>query len=204
MLKELIKQGEGELVDFKQTITSVQKIAKSIVAFANTKGGKILVGIKDNGNAVGARCEEERHMLEGAAFNFCKPPVTINFNVEVLNGKNILVAQIAESDCKPHYAKGEDGKWWAYLRVKDQCLLASKVMLDVMRSEARGDISQITFGKPEKRLLEYLNENNRVTLKEFCKLANISRWRANKILVNLVRMRIIKVLSHEKTDFYSL
>lgn len=204
MIRELIQSGEGETVDFKQTINSVQKIAKSIVAFANTKGGKILVGVKDNGKAIGSRTEEEMHMLKGAAAHYCKPEVRIEFTEEVVDGKTILVAEVPESDQKPHFAKGEDGKWWAYIRVKDQCLLASKVMLDVMRSETRGEVSQITFGKPEKRLLEYLDKNPKVTIREFCKLANISRWRANKILVNLVRMKVIRVLSHEKTDYYTI
>jgi predicted HTH transcriptional regulator len=204
MLRHLILQGENEFVDFKQTISGIQKIAKTLVAFANTKGGKVLVGVKDNGKVIGVRSEEERYMLQGAAENFCKPPVEINFSEEIVEGRYVLVAEIPESQVKPHFAKGEDGKWWAYIRVKDQCLLASKVMLDVMRSDTRGEESQITFGKAEKRLLEYLEKNNRITVKEFCRIANISRWRANKILVNLVRMKVIKVLSHEKTDYYSI
>lgn len=203
MLRNLILKGENETVDFKQTISGIQKIAKTLVAFANTKGGKVLVGVKDNGKVVGVRSEEERYMLQGAADNFCKPPVKLVFSEEMVEGRPVLVAEIPESDLKPHFAKGEDGKWWAYIRVKDQCLLASKVMLDVMKSDTRGEESKITFGKAEKRLLEYLETNNRITAKEFCKIANISRWRANKILVNMVRMKVIKVLSHEKTDYYS-
>ncbi|MBX9851064.1 MAG: ATP-binding protein [Cytophagaceae bacterium] len=202
-IRQLIKEGECETVDFKQTITSVQKIAKTLVAFANTKGGKLLVGVKDNGNIVGVRPAEERHMLEGAN-HFCKPPVEIKFSKESIEGKIVLIAEIPESENKPHYAKGEDQKWWAYIRVKDKCLLASKVMLDVMKSESRGEESKITFGNAEKRLLEYLDKNEKVTMKEFCKMANISRWRANRILVNMVRMKVIKVLSHEKTDYYSI
>ncbi|HEY8400153.1 MAG TPA: ATP-binding protein [Cytophagaceae bacterium] len=204
MLRQLIQQGESETLDFKQTITSIPKIAKTLVAFANTRGGKILVGVKDNGGIFGITPEEEKHMLEGAAQAFCKPPVVIEFSEEILDGKSVLVADIPESDQKPHYAKGEDNKWWAYIRVKDQCLLASKVMLDVMKSDTRGHTPRINFGKPEKRLLEYLEQNERVTMKEFCKLANISRWRANRILVNLVRMKVIRILSHEKTDYYTL
>jgi len=203
-IKKLISQGEGECLDFKQEITGIQKIAKTIVAFANTKGGKLLIGVKDNGKVIGARVEEEKYMIRGAAESFCKPPVDVHFLVETSEGKTVLVAEIPESERKPHYAKGEDNKWWAYIRVKDKCLLASKVMLDVMKSDTKGEQTQITFGKPEKRLLEYLEKNERVTMKQFCKMANISRWRANKILVNLVRMKVIKVLSHEKTDYYSI
>jgi predicted HTH transcriptional regulator len=204
MLRNLIQKGENETLDFKQTITSAQKIAKTMVAFANTKGGKILVGVKDNGALYGTHPEEEKHLLSGAADWYCKPPVPLQFYEETIQGKTILVVEIEESTAKPHYVKGEDGKWWAYIRVHDQCLLASKVMLDVMQSDTRGERTQVNFGKAEKRLLEYLDQNSRITVKEFCKMANISRWRANKILVNLVRMKIIKVLSHEKTDYYSL
>lgn len=203
-INELIKKGESETLDFKQTISSSLKIAKTLSAFANTRGGKILVGVKDNGTIAGARTEEETYMLEAAAEVFCKPPVTIGFIEERLNRKVILVADISESDKKPHYAKDENGKWWAYIRAKDKTLLASKVMLDVMRNETRGDDVMIKFGWPEKRLLEYLQNHERITQKEFCRMANISKWRANKILVNLVRMRIIKVLSHEKADYYCL
>lgn len=199
-----IKKGENEQLDFKQTISSVQKIAKTLVAFANTKGGNLLVGVKDNGKIMGVNPEEEKHMLLGAADLFCKPPVKINFKTVQAEGKQLLLAEIPESDQKPHYCKGEDNKWWAYIRVKDQCLLASKVMLDVMKSDTRGMESKVTIGKAEKRLLDYLDKNDRITLKEFCKIANISRWRANKILVNLVRMKVIKVLSHEKQDYYSI
>jgi predicted HTH transcriptional regulator len=203
-LRQLIRQGENEVLDFKQTIGSVQKIAKTLVAFANTKGGKILVGVRDNGSIAGVKPEEEQHMLEGAASFFCKPELKLTFTEEVLDGKTILIAEIPESEEKPHYAKGEDGKWWAYIRVKDQCLLASKVMLDVMKSDTKGYNAQITIGKAEKIILQYLEHNDRITLKGFCKIANISRWRAAKILVNLVRMKLIKVLSHEKEDYYTL
>jgi len=66
-LKELIAKGEGERLDFKQTITSAQKIAKTLSAFANTKGGVLLVGIKDNGSPAKIQPEEEKYMLEMSA-----------------------------------------------------------------------------------------------------------------------------------------
>jgi predicted HTH transcriptional regulator len=200
----LIEKGEGETVDFKQTISSSRKIAKTIVSFANTKGGKILVGVKDNGVILGTHSEEEKYMLEHAAQVYCKPPITLLYDEDTIEGKELLIATVPESHDKPHYCKDDDDKWWAYIRVKDKCLLASKVMLDVMRSDTRQINPEIKFGEAEKRLLKYLENNEKITIKEFCKLANISRWRANKILVNLVRMRIVKVLSHEKQDYYSL
>lgn len=203
-LKELIAKGEGECLDFKQSVNSAQKIAKSICAFANTKGGVLLIGIKDNGSPAKINPEEEKYVLEMAAGLYCKPEVEIKFRLEEYLGRNILIAEIPQSKQKPHFIKGEDEKWWAYIRVQDQCLLASKVMLDVMRNESVGEEAKITFGVAEKILLSYLEESRRITLKEYCKLANIGRWRAQKILVNLVQMGIVKVINTEKADFYSL
>jgi len=203
-LQELISNGEGETLDFKQTVNSAQKIAKTLSAFANTKGGVLLVGIKDNGSPAKINPEEEKYVLEMAAGLYCKPEITINFKEEEHLGRNILIARIPSSESKPHFAKGEDNKWWAYIRVHDQCLLASKVMLDVMQSNTQKEASKLTYGTAEKILLQFLESNQRITLKQFCKQANIGRWRAQKILVNLVRMGVVKVISTEKVDFYSL
>jgi predicted HTH transcriptional regulator len=203
-LAELIKKGEGEKLDFKQTISNSQKIAKILSAFSNTKGGVLLVGIKDNGSPAKINPSEEQYMLEMAAGLHCKPEIPISFEEVEYLGRTILVAKIEESHQKPHCAKGDDGKWWAYIRVHDQCLLASKVMLDVMRNNTQETDAQITYDKEEKALLDYLNAYDRITLKQYCKMANLSRWRAQRILVNLVRMGIIKVISTEQVDFYSI
>ena len=203
-LKEMILKGEGETVDFKQTINSAQKIAKILSAFANTKGGVLLVGIKDNGSPARVQPEEESHVVQMAAHFYNKPEIKVEFTVQEYLGRNILIVHVPVSESKPHYAKGEDNKWWAYIRVHDQCLLASKVMVDVMRSESKREDSKLEFGTAEKILLQFLETNSRITLKQYCKLANIARWRAQRILVTMVRMGVIKVISTEKTDFYAL
>ena len=70
---DLIKQGEGDQLDFKREISSSIRIAKSLSAFANHKGGTLLVGVNDNGTIAGVKVEEEKFMLEQAAVFFCKP-----------------------------------------------------------------------------------------------------------------------------------
>lgn len=63
---ELIEEGEHEMQDFKFSISDSRKIARSISAFANHSGGRLLVGVKDNGNIAGIRSEEEFYMIEQA------------------------------------------------------------------------------------------------------------------------------------------
>lgn len=203
-IKRLIMEGEGVQLDFKKTITHVHKIAKTMVAFANNKGGKILIGVMDDGSIKGVKSEEEeKYQITKAAQFYCSPPIEPKFTEHYFDGATVVLVEIDESNTKPHYALGEDQKWWAYIRVKDKSVLASKIVLDVLKKESKGESALIEFSSKEKALLEYLEANERITLKEYCNLINISRRRASRILVNLVLSGVIRVHSSEKTEFYT-
>ena len=62
----LIAEGEHQQQDFKFEISDARKIAKTLSAFANTDGGRLLIGVKDNGKIAGVRSEEEKYMIEAA------------------------------------------------------------------------------------------------------------------------------------------
>ncbi|WP_207425312.1 ATP-binding protein [Pedobacter sp. SYSU D00535] len=203
-IKQLIFEGEGVNVDFKKTITSCEKIAKTMVSFANNKGGRLLVGVADNGDIKGVKSEdEEKYMLTKAGTFFCRPALEPLFEEIYFDGKIVLVAEIKESDMKPHYALGEDKKWWVYVRVKDKSLLASKIVVDVLKGSSKDEGVLIEYSSKEKALLEYLDENERITAKEYSKMLNLSRRRAQKILVNLVLSGVIRVHTTEKEEFYT-
>ncbi|MFN5704808.1 MAG: helix-turn-helix domain-containing protein, partial [bacterium] len=202
--KRLIMEGEGVQLDFKKTITHVHKIAKTIVSFANNKGGKILIGVMDDGSIKGVKSEEEeKYQITKAAQFYCSPPIEPKFSEHYFDGATVVMVEIETSNTKPHFALGEDQKWWAYIRVKDKSVLASKIVLDVLKKESKGESALIEFSSKEKALLEYLEANEKITLKEYCNLINISRRRASRILVNLVLSGVIRVHSSEKTEFYT-
>ncbi len=203
-LLQLIRQGEGQQLDFKKTISSAQKIAKSLVAFANTDGGRLLIGVRDNGTICGCRHEEELHMIEGAARFFCRPEVRFSSRMHPSREGIVTEIYIPRSSEKPHYALNEDDRWLVYQRVADQNQLASKTMLDIMRREARDQGAVIHFTHLEKALLHYLDQNPRITLKEYMKLVNISKRRASRIVVELAHAGMILVHTTEKDEYFSL
>ncbi len=132
-LSRLIEEGEHQQLDFKFAITDARKIARSLAAFANTDGGRLLIGVKDNGSIAGVRSEEEIFMLEAAAEMYCKPKVyfeTIEWNVE---NKRVLEVIIPKSEKAPHYAAQDKEHFKVYVRVKDQNLLANSVLLRVWK-----------------------------------------------------------------------
>ncbi len=203
-IKRMIIEGEGVTLDFKKTITSCEKIAKTLVAFANNKGGRLLIGVLDDGMIKGVKSEdEEKYMITRAATFFCRPALEPIFEEIYIDAKLVLVAGIEPSNLKPHYSLGEDGKWWVYIRIKDKSMLASKIVVDVLKKSNDQNGVLIEYSSKEKALLEYLHLQNRITVKEYCDLLNLSRRRAQRILVNLVLSGVIRVHTTEKEEYYT-
>ena len=200
----MIFEGEGVTLDFKKTITSCEKIAKTMVSFANNKGGRLLIGVDDDGTIRGVKSEdEERYMITKAAQMYAKPALDPTFEEVYIDDKTVLVVDTPESSLKPHYSMAEDGKWWVYVRVKDKSILASKVVVDVLRRSAATEGVLIEYSSKEKTLLEYLEKEGRITVKECCDLLKISRRRAQRLLVDLVLSGIVKINTTEKEEFYT-
>lgn len=197
-------EGEGVTLDFKKTITSCEKIAKTMVSFANNKGGRLLVGVSDDGTISGVKSEdEEKYMLTKAAHFFCKPALDPLFEEIYIDDKIVLVTEILRSEMKPHYSLGEDKKWWVYIRVNDKSVLASKIVVDVLKRENSEHGIFLEYSSKEKALLEYLNENERITSREYSHMLNLSRRRTHRILVNLVLSGVIRMHTTEKEEYYT-
>jgi len=203
-LKTLILQGEGEQLDFKNKISSCEKIAKTLVAFANSKGGKLLVGVADNGVIKGVKNEdEERYMLQRAGHLYCRPAIDLRFDEIYVDEKLVLLAEVAESDTKPHYALGEDQKWWVYVRVKDKSILAGKVVVDVLHRGSQPSGILISYTEKEKELLDYIHNHPKTHLPELCRYLNLSRRKTQRILVNLIIAGVIDVHSTQGEEYYT-
>jgi predicted HTH transcriptional regulator len=203
-IRKLILQGEGTTLDFKKTITNNEKIAKSLVAFANNKGGQLLIGVADDGSIKGVKSEdEERYMITKSAHQFCKPAIEPEFDEIYIDDKLVLVVKIAESDIKPHYALDENKKWWVYYRVNDKSILASKIIVDVIKKSSKANGQLITYTEQEKKLFEHLSLEGRITLKQFSKLTRSSYRQAQKILVSLILSGVIKPHTSDKEEFFT-
>lgn len=190
-LHKLIEEGEHQQQDFKYCINDSKKIAKSLVAFANTDGGRLLIGVKDNGKIAGVRTDEEFYMVEAAAKIYSDPPIsflTKQWNVE---GKTVLEISIEQSKHKPHFARDDSGKWLAYLRIKDENVLAHKIQIEVWKKQNSTKGIYFTYSDDEKFLIEFLQKNNQITFSKFMRLAQIPRKKAEEILSNFVIMNVI-------------
>ena len=203
-LKELIAGGENQQVDFKYCVSDSRKIARTLSAFANSAGGRLLIGVRDNGSIAGIRSDEEIYMVDTAAQLFCRPEITYNIKQHVTEGKTILEVEVLKGEKRPYQAKDENGRWLAYFRHDDQNLEANRVLLQVWRKEktARGVL--VRFSNVENSLLDYLGKNGSITLSKFRKIARISSYKAESILANLIIFKVLFMNSSEKGFTYEL
>jgi predicted HTH transcriptional regulator len=201
---DMIRQGEHDMLDFKHSITDSKKIAKSLVAFANTNGGKLLIGVKDNGTISGIRTEEEFYMVEAAAHLYCRPEIRFSTETWNIDGKKILEITIPKSLDKVYSAKDSTGKWKVYIRVKDNNFLANRVLLKVWKQQRRKKGTYVRYEDTEQFLLNYLSDNEYITFTKFRKLAGISPYKAERILVNLIVLDLIDIVFTEEGTYYTL
>lgn len=210
-IEHLLEDGEGFEVEFKRKVSSAEKVARTLSAFANTKGGMVLFGVDDDGSIVGVESEkEEVELIHTACAYYCDPPITPRIDIVAYKGKDIITVQIEESREKPHYAiqqtggNGEEGTR-VFIRVKDKTVAASKEVVRILEAESPdAPPLRISIGEPERRLLDFLEIHERITVDEFGDLVNISKRRASRILIQLVRAGVLRIHTHEKRDFYTL
>ena len=197
----LIAEGEHQQQDFKFEISDARKIAKTLSAFANTNGGRLLIGVKDNGKLAGIRSEEEQYMIEAAAQLYCSPEIEYTLQTYRIEGKQILIAYIEENIHKPVYAKDENGKWLAYLRIKDENILATPVHLRVWQ-QSDNPLGELTcYTDREKLLLCKLERDIDFSLNAFCRETGISRRSIQNLLAKFIRYDIVEPV-FENRKFY--
>ena len=186
------RYGIHTLAHSRRRTPKARKIAKTLSAFANTDGGRLLIGVKDNGKIAGVRSDEEQYMIEAAAQMYCQPEVNYTMQTFQAEGRSVLVVQIEESLQKPVYAKDETGKPLAYLRIKDENILATPVHLRVWQQSGspRGEL--ITYTEREQLLLDLLEENDSLSLNRYCRLARLSRRAAEHLLAKFIRFDIVE------------
>jgi len=134
-----VAEGEHEHQDFKYLISDARKIARSISAFANAGGGRLLIGVKDNGTVAGVRSEEDIYVVEQAAGRYCDPPQTVEFTAfRAEAGVVVIRAAIAPAEVRPVRCIDADGRRRAYYRVADENIAAHPLMVRAWRRQAEG------------------------------------------------------------------
>lgn len=210
-LLKLIEDGENLNVEYKQRFSEFEKIAKEIIAFANTSGGVIIFGISDNGKILGVESEKEiTELIKETIKGYCEPQPEYEIYFIELRKKETVVLKVFESFNKPvriqdYKTEIEINNAQVYIRVKDKSIPASKEMIKLLQTKTNNTkLKKYSIGKNEKIVFEYLQKNDFINSKELSVLANISSRRASRTLINMVRANILAIHTKDNgEDYYS-
>lgn len=192
-IRSLIAQGEHVEQDFKYEISDVRKIARTLSAFANTQGGRLLIGVKDNGRIAGVRSEEEMYMIEAAAQLYCSPQVEVAMKSYLVEGRTVVVATVNPATDRPIMACDEDNRQWAYVRVADENILASPVHLQVWRQSSDKLATSLTFTEREQSVLTLLAEQEECSLSQVSRLLRLSRHTTISLLAHFIHWGVVSM-----------
>ncbi len=208
-LQAIIELGETDKVEFKRKFSGFEKIAKEMIALANTRGGMLIIGVDDDGSVVGVDSEKhEIELITTAGEVYCEPAIDADIEVVEIEGEDVIVVHIPESQSKPHRlinseANGNDTR--VYIRQGERSMMASKEVVRVLEaSSADAPPLRIEIGQIERALFDYLERHERITLRQFQHIVNISERRASRTLVRLVRAGLIRLFTGHGDDYYTL
>lgn len=189
-LLSLIREGEHQQQDFKYRVANDCKLAKTVSAFANTDGGRLLIGVRDDGHLSGVRSEEEIYMMHQAAYKYCKPEASIKFDTYHVEGRTIVIATVPPSPNRPICALDEEGSKRAYIRIADENIVASPVHLTLWREQQKPQGAIMTYNDTVRQLLNAI-EGQR-TLNQIVRSSRLSRPKVIALLARLIRFGIVR------------
>ena len=208
-LLELIEEGENIQCEFKRKFSTAEKIAREMVAFANTKGGYILFGVDDDKKIVGVESEKETtELVKDTAVNHCEPKLLYSIDYKEVDGKEIVIVEVPESSCKPHRLQDYQSelditKATVTIRVNDKSVQASKEMIRILRAQTnQSALKKYILGSIEKTVFEYLAKTEKISVKELSNLVNISERRASRTLVKMVRANLLMIHTKDNGEEY--
>lgn len=187
-----IAEGEGTRTEFKRGLPRPEKVARTLAAFANTRGGLFLVGVGDRGEILGApKPPETLAELEAIAAERVEPPLELRLGTLELGGRPVIVAAVARSAARPHAAILDDGEREVTVRLGSSTRAADARALASLRDrDGGGSLSDL-----ERRAVAWVaaqgdvgtEAQGRATSDAFARSANIGRSRSRRLFVKLER-----------------
>ena len=187
MTIEEILAGESKNVEFKETLPEKSiKYMKSVVAFANGTGGKIIFGIADKTREVIGFDKDEvfkkMDAIANAVTDSCESAIIPDITLQTVDGKTVIVAEISEGRQRPHYIKAIGREGVVYVRVAGTTRLADEYMIKKLMFEGSNryfdqalctgltitdeDIDALCKAMKEQALKNAHNEEQKASIKD--------------------------------------
>lgn len=194
---------EDESHAFVPNLDNTTEIAKTLVAFANTNGGTLIVGAKSNKKMVGIFPSDEIEKLKSVSMN-CNPLLVCKTEVQEIGFRLILIVQVKKTGTGPHFSVNTSGKKEAWIREGAQNLRANKLLLSSWKYKDENGCLPDVFSVQECRIIEIIKENPDISLTQIYKKSQFTIDTVDYSLVRLLNWNVIKMRIAENACFFNL
>ena len=207
-LKRLVKQGEGENLEFKKKANFPEKLAREMVAFANSKDSILLLGVDDDGTISGTKTpEEDIYIVQKYIRKHIHYAIPYQIERIALGLKReVVVFHIRQGRRKPYFLldPSQRHKKTAFIRIKDQSITASPMMVTLLYEQKNKQGTQIILGKHENKIIRFLDNQAQTTLKEIQELLDLPEKEASDLLIPLLKAHILQIHPTDKEDLIAI
>lgn len=116
-----IKNGESKTLEFKKEFPNNESIAKTVIAFSNTSGGKLIIGVDNNGEIIGLKENVDifdlQDKIASIIYDNCYPNIIPEIYTANIDGKIIIVVEVFRGNLLPYYFKKEGKNDGTYIRI---------------------------------------------------------------------------------------
>ena len=138
-IEQLLLLPEGKTLEFKRDLSSPRNLLKTLVAFANTAGGCLLVGVDDARHVLGiAQAMDEEERLINLIADAITPRLVPNVDLITHQGKTLLIVEVFPSGLRPHCLKAEGPELGVYVRLGSSSRRADRELIAELRRTAEG------------------------------------------------------------------
>lgn len=140
-ISELLKAEEGKTLEFKQDLSSPRNLLKTLTAFANTAGGRIIIGVADNTRkplGINSPLDQEERLCNMIADSI-GPRLVPNIEMVTVDGKTLLVIEVFLSNSRPHYLRSEGPETGVYVRLGSTNRQADRELIGELRRSVEGE-----------------------------------------------------------------
>jgi len=110
-LQKSIKDGEGKTIEFKAELPNSHALAKTIIAFSNTGGGKLIIGVNDQGTIIGLKPDENifelKDKVASIIYETCYPTVLPDIYTTTIDDQLLLIIEVYRGNLLPYYLKNK-------------------------------------------------------------------------------------------------
>lgn len=188
---EALASGEGRTIEFKRGLSREGRFVRTLCAFANTRGGLLLVGVTDRGRIEGVpRPREVVERLRAAAAQELEPPLAVEVRSVRVGGLWVVACSVPLSPARPHRVRREDGGDEVVVRIGSSNRAAGGATLRALSRPGRG---RGALDPLQRRVLEWVGSRGMgasgggATVAAFARAQNVGVQRARRAFLELER-----------------